>query len=103
MTTESDDPTPARPSAVLRAHRDLVREIVRRHHGIDVHVFGSIVKGDDIVGSDIDLLVTLDGSASLFDLVKMEDEIREAHGIPVDIVERGSVRNPEIFESAVPL
>lgn len=46
-----------RPSIALATHRAAVREIAHRHRVCDVRVFGSVVRGEDIDGSDIDLLV----------------------------------------------
>lgn len=46
-----------RPSEVLSLHRAQIREIALRHRVSSVRVFGSALRGDDVVGSDLDLLV----------------------------------------------
>ena len=46
-----------RPSEALSLHRAQIREIVMRHRVSSVRVFGSALRGDDVAGSDLDLLV----------------------------------------------
>jgi hypothetical protein len=47
-------------------------------------------------GSDVDVLVSFEEDAtwSLFDLVEMKAELGEIFGRDVDLVEKGSLRNP---------
>ena len=46
-----------RPSEALALHRTQIREIALRHRVSGVRVFGSALRGDDMAGSDLDLLV----------------------------------------------
>lgn len=73
------------PSVVLRAHRDRVLEIARAHGASNVRVFGSVAHGNDRDGSDIDLLVDVDDSVSLFTLIGLEQMLRELLGVQVDV------------------
>lgn len=41
---------------LLEAHRDEIKAIVARHLGRSVSVFGSVARGDEAPGSDIDSL-----------------------------------------------
>ena len=68
--------------------------IVRAHRGTEVHVFGSVARGDDTSESDVDLLVTLEKGASLFDLIRMQRELEELLGRKVDVLSMDAVRNP---------
>ncbi|HDO25676.1 MAG TPA: nucleotidyltransferase [Nitrospirae bacterium] len=56
-------------------------------------LFGSVLRDDFRPDSDIDALVTFDEDAqhSLFDLVNMEDELREIFGRNVDLVSRKGI------------
>jgi predicted nucleotidyltransferase len=72
-------------------------------------LFGSVLSNDFDMRSDIDVLVTFfeDVERTLFDLVKMEDELKEIFGREVDIVSRrgiessrNSLRRNSILESA---
>lgn len=94
-----------RPSAVLRAHADDVREIAERHGATGVRVFGSVARGEDRFDSDIDLLAKFRPGTTLFDLVEMTDEIEALLGVKVDIVSEGGLkeRDRDIIRDAVAL
>ncbi|MFZ5869788.1 MAG: nucleotidyltransferase domain-containing protein [Actinomycetota bacterium] len=83
--------TRVRPSEVLDGYRDDVREIVRRHHGLDVRVFGSVARGEDSPDSDVDLLVRFDDAVTLFDIADMTAELEELLGCRVDIVDEAAL------------
>jgi uncharacterized protein len=59
-------------------------------------VFGSRARNDFTPQSDIDLMVEFRAGAQLgtLDLVTMQDEFEELLGSAVDLVEKGTVRNP---------
>lgn len=75
-----------RPSEALAGKRDAVRAIVEKHGGFHVRVFGSTARGTDRVGSDLDLLIDVGPTTTLFDLVDMEDELEALLGVQVDVV-----------------
>lgn len=75
-----------RPSAVLAEHRDAILQVARRRCALDVRVFGSVARGDDLPGGDLDLLVRFDPRASLFDQVRLKQELEDLLGIEVDVV-----------------
>ena len=43
-----------RPSEALELNRQAVRDIALSHRVSSVRVFGSVVRGDDVKGSDLD-------------------------------------------------
>lgn len=94
-----------RPSERVDHHREEVREIVARNRGRDPRLFGSVARGEDRPGSDLDLLVDLDDSASLFDLARMHLELEELLGIRVDVLDERGLRDKHrgIVGDAVPL
>ena len=49
----------------VRRHRADTLEIARKHGATNVRIFGSVVRGDDGPGSDIDLLVETAAATSL--------------------------------------
>ncbi|MCC2318800.1 helix-turn-helix domain-containing protein [Cellulomonas chengniuliangii] len=75
-----------RPSEALAAHRDEVRDAIARHHGTDAKVFGSVARGSDDVGSDLDLMITFPPGADLFDVIDLTDELEQITGVPVDVI-----------------
>ena len=57
-----------RPSEALALHRTQIREIALRHRVSGVRVFGSVLRGDDVAGSDLDLLVDPTPATTLMDI-----------------------------------
>lgn len=94
-----------RPSECLAANREAVRQVVARNQGRNPRLFGSVARGQDRPGSDLDLLVELDESASLFDLSRMRLELEELLRIKVDVIDEKSLRDRHraILDDAIPL
>lgn len=73
-----------------------IDEFARRWKVVELALFGSVARGEDGPGSDVDVLVTFSETAewSLWDFVRMRDELRELFGREVDLVEQAALRNP---------
>lgn len=71
--------------------------ILKRHGARRAGVFGSVVRGEDKPGSDVDFLVELDGEQSLLDVIGLQQDLEEALGRSVDVVEYDAVK-PAIRE-----
>ena len=84
---------PKRPSEALNAHREEIRRIVAAHRGANPRVFGSTLRGEDKVGSDLDILIDRQKGMTLFDLCALWHEVETLLGVPVDVVSSGSL-NP---------
>jgi predicted nucleotidyltransferase len=83
-----------RPSIAFARHRDTVRLIVAAHRARNPLVFGSVARGEDVEGSDLDLLVeTVDGT-SLFDLAAIELELEDLLKVPVHVITDGALHGP---------
>ena len=91
--------------SLVEEHRGEITELARRHRGRSIAVFGSVARGDDQAGSDIDFLVDFEPGSSLFDLVHLQDELSALLGCPVDVVAVGGLkpRDQHILEEALPL
>lgn len=89
----------------VETKRDAIRAAVARHHGRRVRLFGSLARGEDRPGSDVDLLVDFDPGSSLFDLIRLRRELEELLGVPVDVVSAGGLkeRDGRILSEAVDL
>ena len=74
-----------RPSEALANHRDRIIGIAAARGARSVRVFGSVVKGTDKEGSDLDLLVELSPGMSLIGIVGLQLEIEDAPGVKVDL------------------
>jgi len=55
-------------------------------------LFGSCVRGEMRSGSDIDILVEIDKDISLLDFVALKQEIEDALGRRVDLVEYSTIK-----------
>lgn len=87
-----------RPSEALAKHRDEVLAILARYPVANPRIFGSVARGEDREGSDIDILVDRVGSMSFSDLFRMEDEVAGLVGFPVEIA---TGLKPHVAERAV--
>ena len=88
-----------RPSEALTLHRHRIREIALRHRVLDVLVFGSAVRGVDVEGSDLDLLVEPTGETTLMDIGAIRLELQILLGMHVDVVTPNAL--PEKFRAEV--
>lgn len=75
-----------RPSVVLDMKRNAVREVVGRFRTANPRVFGSVLRGTDRDGSDLDLLVDALPGATQFDLGGLQDALESLLGIHVDLL-----------------
>ena len=74
-----------RPSEALAKHRDEVLAIIARYPVANPRVFGSVARGEDIEGSDIDILVDRTGPMTFKDIFELEGEISELLGYSVEV------------------
>lgn len=76
-----------RPSEALQLHRESIRRIVESNNAANPRVFGSVVHGDDVDGSDLDILVDeIDGKTTLISLAKIQVAIQALTGIHADVL-----------------
>ena len=66
-------------------HLQEIKGIVALHHGLSVAIFGSVARGDELPGSDIDFLVELSPSARPIEILSMGVELEDALGVSVDV------------------
>lgn len=74
-----------KPSVAFERMRLDIRKITGRFPVRNPRVFGSVLHGDDIDGSDLDLLVDPLPETTLFDLGGLKGELEDLLGVPVDI------------------
>lgn len=76
-----------------------IAEFCRRWKVTEFSLFGSVLRDDFRPDSDVDVLVTFaPGSrVGLFDLVRMEDELKSLFGRDVDLVERVAIEKSENY------
>ncbi len=90
----------------LRAKREQILEITRRHGVRRVHLFGSVVRGDTTRGSDVDFLVEVEGPTPPWFPGGLVADLEDLLGCRVDVVEPKAIREglkDVILREAVPL
>lgn len=90
------------PREALAAHRAELVSLAGRYGFKNVRVFGSVARGTDIPGSDLDILVTRSPGTGLLTVATFAAEASELLGVEVDVVTDGGLRTDhEILATAV--
>ena len=77
-----------------------------RYRTTNPRVFGSVLRGEDRDGSDLDLLVDALPGVTLFDLGGLQMELEELLGVPVDLLTPGDIPSKmraRVLEEAQPI
>ena len=71
------------PAALLQENRAVLED----HHVMALYLFGSVARGEDKPGSDVDILVEFQPEArvGLFGLARLQRRLSEILGRPVDL------------------
>lgn len=83
-----------------------VLAVARRHGASNLRIYGSIAKGQEHNGSDLDLLVDLAADQTLLGLIQLRQELEDLLGCPVDVTEAETLHpliRSEILGQALPL
>ena len=95
--------------AAIALPKDAIAEFCARWKIEELYLFGSVLRKDFCLNSDVDMMVTFSPSArwSLFDLVEMKEELEKACLRKVDLVTKASIqesknwiRRQEILDTA---
>lgn len=84
--------TKPRASVALARNKAEVKALAARHKALSVKVFGSVARGEDRPGSDLDLLVKFAPDASLFDQIELAQDLEDTLGVKVDVISEGGLR-----------
>lgn len=90
---------------VVIARSDEIKALLVRRHAVGIKVFGSVARGEDHPGSDVDFLVEFGPDASIIDQVHLEADLRALLNCKVDVVPLGGLkaRDGHILAEAVTL
>jgi predicted nucleotidyltransferase len=91
---------------LVRAKRDQILNIARKHGAVSVKLFGSAARGDEVNSSDLDFVVELEPGRSLLDLGGLQADLERLLGCAVDVVTVKGLRErirARILEDAVPV
>ena len=75
-----------KPSTALAAHREALRQLTSRYGVSRPRVFGSVLTGTDIEGSDLDLLVEPSATTTLLTISALQNEAEKLLGVPVSVL-----------------
>ncbi|MDW8029110.1 MAG: nucleotidyltransferase family protein [Armatimonadota bacterium] len=80
---------------VLLKHK---RELQERFHVKNLAIFGSYVRGEQVLGSDLDIMVEFDQPCG-WEVVDLRDYLEEILGVKVDLVTKGALmRKPSLWK-----
>jgi uncharacterized protein len=88
-----------KPSESLRLHHDAIRRVAEQHRTTNPRVFGSVLRGLDRDGSDLDLLVDPTPDTTLMDIARIQCQLQKILGVPVDVLTPKAL--PEGFRAEV--
>lgn len=88
-----------KPSEALGLYREQIRQVAKAHRASNPRVFGSVALGEDVDGSDLDLLVDPSAEMTLLDIGAIRHELLQVLGVPVDVVTPNAL--PESFRASV--
>jgi hypothetical protein len=82
-----------RDSEEIRSELAALKPRLQEEYPIqELGVFGSYARGEQRPDSDLDVLVTSAQPVTLFELVRLEDELTEQLGVTVDVVTGDSLQ-----------
>ena len=88
-----------KPSDALRSNRVAIRRVVASHHACNARVFGSVLHGEDMDGSDLDILIDTTSETTLMDVAAIQVELQHLLGISVDVLTPRAL--PDAFRQQV--
>ncbi len=83
---------------LLESHRDVIKDIFKKHKVIEAYVFGSILSDDFNENSDIDFLIKFEDDLEPLEQGdlwwNLHDSLRNLLKREVDLVTINSIKNP---------
>lgn len=99
MATKADPRSPRMRK--LRSYRRDIHKAARRLGATNIRIFGSVARGEDQPGSDVDVLVDFDVQHSgVLPLIRLRREISDLVGENIDIATAQLLR-PDIAQRAL--
>jgi predicted nucleotidyltransferase len=92
--------------SLIESKHNLILEIAKANGAKKISLFGSVVRGEDHADSDIDFLVQFEENRSLFDLIRLKNQLEDILNKTVDIVTENSVHSKikdQIISEAIQL
>lgn len=74
-------------------YRNQILQIAQKYKADNVRIFGSVVRGENTAGSDIDFLVHFKQGASLLDGAGLDLDLQDLLKCKVDVVSDRAIRS----------
>ena len=90
----------------LQSKRKEILEVARRNEALSLRIFGSVARGEDLPGSDVDFLVEMAHGRSLKDLSLLLQDLEDLLQCKVHVVDTESLHwyvRDKVPEEAKPL
>ncbi|MCX6303581.1 MAG: nucleotidyltransferase family protein [Bacteroidetes bacterium] len=78
------------------AKNKIIIDYLQQYNPAKIGIFGSYAREENRPGSDLDILISLNTTISLFQLVHIERELSELLGVRVDLVSDGAIKNQKL-------
>ncbi|MGC8560394.1 MAG: nucleotidyltransferase family protein [Phycisphaerae bacterium] len=88
-----------KPSEALASNRAAIRQVVNSNRACNARVFGSVLRGQDTEGSDLDILIDPTQDTTLMDVAAIQVELQRLLGVSVDVLTPNAL--PEKLRRAV--
>ncbi|KAF0112390.1 MAG: putative DNA polymerase [Hyphomonadaceae bacterium] len=75
-----------RPSLSLKKHKAKIQEIIGASVASNPRIFGSVLRGDDVDGSDLDILVDVAPKTTLIDMARLQIDLENLTKVKVDVL-----------------
>jgi len=98
--------TPSHLPNLLKKLRRQLPYLREKYHVTSLRVFGSYVREEQKLGSDLDILITFDELPSLLGFIAIENYLSDQLGVKVDLVMEDTLKPPLekfILREAVPV
>lgn len=90
----------------VRSKKRQIEAIARKYKASNIHIFGSVARGQDDEDSDIDICLDMDLSMSLLDMGGLYLELKELLGCEISLVTFNALRGrfrENVLRDLVPL
>jgi len=75
----------------IEKYKEIIVEILLKHEVRKASLFGSLVREEMTIDSDIDLIIEFKGDKSLLDLAALKIELEETLKLKVDVLTYNSI------------
>lgn len=95
-----------RPSEILEKHRPEIRQIIQDNKAKNPRVFGSVIRGEDVEESDLDIIVDPSDELTYVDIGAIMAALEKRFSLKVNIATPNALPikfREKVINSAIPL